>query len=64
VGGCSTPCPCGFTPGKEDLYPFYRRLVGPRAVLNTFMYLPFLSNLFVIISFTDIRVYHFVEVFS
>jgi hypothetical protein len=29
-GGWSTPRPGRFTPGKETLYPFYRRLGGPQ----------------------------------
>jgi hypothetical protein len=33
-GGWSTPRPGRFTPGKETRYPFYRRLVGPRAGLD------------------------------
>jgi hypothetical protein len=29
-GGCSTPRPSRFTPGKETRYPLYRRLGGPQ----------------------------------
>ena len=29
-GGCSTPRPGRFTPGKETRYPLYRRLSGPQ----------------------------------
>ena len=34
VGGWSAPRPGRFTPGKETLYPLYRRLGGPRAGLD------------------------------
>jgi len=32
VGGWSTPRPSRFTPGKDPLYPLYRRLGGPRGL--------------------------------
>jgi hypothetical protein len=32
--GLSTPLPCRFTPGKETLYPLYRRLGVPTAGMD------------------------------